>query len=69
MNTMIFYFGAVTLCGVAAILVRSASSYSLSSGLMGEHKSKRRFVGRIVLAVAALFAGMGVLAQLHSSYH
>ena len=69
MNTMILYLGAVTLCGFSAILIRETSPYSLSMGCIGERVSKRRFAGRILLFIAALFAGIGVLAQFLSSYH
>ena len=69
MNTMLFYLGAVTLCGFSAILIRETSPFSFPMGRMGENVSKRKFAGRILLIVAALFAGMGVLAQLLSSPH
>ena len=67
MNTMVFYLGALALCGLSVILIREASPYSLSTGSSGtsmeERISRRRLAGRILLGVAALSAGMGILVQ------
>ena len=66
MNTMVFYLGALTLCGLSVILIREASPYPLSAGAGSsteERISMRRLAGRILLIIAALSAGMGVLAQ------
>jgi len=70
MNALIFYLGAVALCGLSVILIRQTSTYSLSEGPIKYEPVTRSgranmcvFVGRILLVIAALAAGMGVLAQ------
>jgi hypothetical protein len=77
MNTMDIYLGAVALCGLSAILIRDTSDPSpgsLSSDgpikyetmIVSEKKSSRVFVGRILLGIATLSAGIGLLAQVHA---
>jgi hypothetical protein len=69
MSTFIFYTAAVLLCGVSTVLIHSASSYSLPADASAEVKSKLRFAGRLLIAVAAVSAGMGVFAQIVSIHH
>ena len=69
MSPILFYLGALTLCGLSFILIREPSSEAASAGTLVESKGKRRFVGRVLIGLAALFAGTGAIAQLFSSYH
>jgi len=75
MNTMDFYLGALALCALSATLIRETSPYPRSGDpikyqtmMMPERKGARVFVGRILLGIALLSAGAGLLAQLQSSY-
>jgi hypothetical protein len=69
MNTMAIYLGAWALCGLSIILIKETSPAPLSENpikyqpLISERKSRRRILGRTLLAIAVLVAGMGLLAQ------
>ena len=69
MNAMILDIGAVALCGLSVMLIKETSTYSLSDhpikyeAMITERKGKRVLIGRLLLVIAVLFAGMGLLAQ------
>jgi hypothetical protein len=67
MNTIMFYLGALALFGLSTVLIGETSPYSRSVGPTFERKRKRRLVGQIVLVMATLSLGIGVLAQFVSS--
>jgi hypothetical protein len=69
MNTMMFYLGALVLCGLSALLIRERPNYSRSAAPTSERKRTQRLLGRILLGFAVFFTGMGVLTQFLSSYH
>ena len=69
MNTFIFYLAAVTLCGLSTILIRNATVCSVAANMSNEVRSRCRLVGRVLIAVAAVFASIGVVAQYSSLHH
>ena len=62
-----FYLGALALFGLSAILIRDASPFSRASCFAYEKIRKRKLFGQILLVVATLALGIGVLSQLVSS--
>jgi len=69
MSTFIFYTAAVALCGVSTILIHRSTSYTVPAGVNTAVKPKLRLAGRVLIAVAAVSAGMGVVAQIVSAHH
>jgi hypothetical protein len=69
MNTFIFYTTALLLCGVSTILIHTATSFSLPASASAIVKPTLRVAGRVLIAVAAFSAGMGVFAQIVSAHH
>jgi len=72
MNTMMFYLVALVLCGLSTLLIRETSpsnAPSLTANPADSRNWKRRLAGRILIVFAALCAGIGVVAQLHSTIH
>ena len=69
MSTFIFYTTALLLCGVSTILIQTATSFSLPAGASAALKPTLRIAGRVLIAVAAFSAGMGVFAQIVSVHH
>jgi hypothetical protein len=73
MNAMILDLGAVALCSLSVALMKETTSYSLSDYpikyervVTSDKNSKRVLVGRLLLGIAILFAGIGLLAQIRS---
>jgi hypothetical protein len=64
-----FYLGSLALFGLSITLIKGASPYSQSSCIAFEKKRKHRLVGQVLLVMAALTLGIGILAQLVSSSH
>jgi len=69
MSTFIFYTTALLLCGVSTILIQTATSFSLPQGASAMMKPTLRVAGRVLIAVAAVSAGMGVFAQFLAAHH
>jgi uncharacterized membrane protein len=69
MGTFIFYTAAVALCGVSTILIHSSTSYAVPLKVNTALKPKLRLAGRVLIAIAAVSAGMGVVAQIVSTHH
>ena len=76
MITMDLYLCALALFGVSAVLIRDTDTsppqlsedgpIKYQTMMISEKKSKRVFVGRLLLGIAVLFAGIGLLAQVHA---
>jgi putative flippase GtrA len=64
---MTFYCGAGMLFGFSVILIRGTSPYSLSDYFTYETKRKLRLVGMLLLVMATLSLGIGVVIQFFSS--
>ncbi len=69
MSIFIFYTAAVALCGVSTILIHSSTSYPVPVKVNAAVKPKLRLAGRVLIAIAAVSAGMGVVAQIVSAHH
>jgi hypothetical protein len=72
MNSILLDLGALALCALSLILFKETSTYSLSESPIkyepaggSDKKSKRVLVGRLLLGIAVLFAGIGLLSQFH----
>jgi hypothetical protein len=66
MQPVIFYFAAAALVGLSTFVLKRTSPYSRCGGVAYEKRRMRRLAGEILLFVAALALGVGLLAQLHS---
>ena len=66
MITLMFYFGALGLFALGALLIRRTSPYTRSGGVKLERRMKRRLVAQILLIAGALLFGMAVVSQLAS---
>jgi len=69
MSTLIFYSAAVALCAISTMLIHTSTSFSQPLPVSGEVKAKLRVTARVLIAVAAISAGMGVFAQVVSAHH
>jgi len=63
-----FYLGSLALFGVSTILIREASPCSRSCCFVYEKKRKWRVVGQMLLAMAIVALGLGMLSQYISSH-
>ena len=64
-----FYLGSLVLFGLSVTLIRGASPYSRLGCLAYEKKRKHRLVGQILLIMAMLALGIGVVSQFVSVNH
>ena len=67
MNSVIFYLGALALFGLFTIFNKKTSPWSRSGGIKYVKKRKRKLIGKILLIIATLSLGLGVLTQFFSS--
>jgi hypothetical protein len=65
---MLFYIGALALCAAAFLMIRKAAVDSRLV-VVTSNRSKLRVAGRVVLGIAASFAGLGMLAQVVAHSH
>jgi hypothetical protein len=63
MNTYIFYLAAVSLCGLSTILIHNATAYTVAVQASAAVRTRCRFVGRVLIAIAAVSAGIGAVSQ------
>jgi hypothetical protein len=63
-----FYLGSLALFGLSATLIREASPFSRLGCFAYEKKRKLKLVGQILLVVATLALGIGVLSQFVSGH-
>ena len=66
MNIMMFYLGALALFGLSAILIRDTSPFSRMGCATYERKRRRWLMGVILLIMATLALGIGMLAHFFS---
>ncbi len=69
MNTFVLYLAAVALCGVSTVLIRNASAYTGVPNVGTEVRTRFLFVGRLFIAIAAVSAGLGAVAQYSALLH
>lgn len=67
MTTFIFYTMAVALCGVSTVLIHTSTSLTAPAPIVV--KPKLRLAGRVMIAIAAVSAGVGVVAQIVSAHY
>ena len=69
MNTFICYLLAVALCGISTVLIRNATAYTMATNVRAEIRGKCLLMGRVLIAIAAVSAGMGAITQFGSMHH
>ncbi len=69
MSTFLYYLAASALCGLSTILIRNATTYTMATNATSESRMRLRVLGRVLIAFAAVSAGMGAFAQITSFHH
>ena len=67
MNIIMFYLGAVVLCGLGSLCLRNTSPYTRAGGAKFEKRGKRRLIGYLLFVVAGMSLIMALIAQISNS--
>jgi len=65
MHTILFYLGALALYGLGASCIRNTQRYSRLGGDRYLWKEKRRVIGVILIVMATISLGTGILSQFY----
>ena len=69
MNILILYSAAVAFCGMSTVLLRNSAIYSMAKNGSVGMSARYLFAGRVLIAVAALSAGLGAVTQYTTLHH
>jgi hypothetical protein len=68
MNEMGFYLAAVVMMGLGAFLVMNTSPYSRMGGAKYERRRRRRDFGVLLMILATIVLGVGLISHFAASH-